>query len=178
MPKHGKECSRNNVESALIILFLICKNLELTDRTLSEIAGQLTHIGDRWEKLGFYLNVDQNTVARIRYEQRSTMSKIYQLLRRWRERTRDASWAQLEQAIKWIGVTLQPPPGVHHFNLHQVQLVTQHQIIQDLHQMFLVNSKCVHLGTCPWSHLYKVHTFRLLTPRQLSIAPLVLAYTL
>jgi len=89
----------------------LCEDLELTDRTLSEIAGQLTHIGDRWEKLGFYLNVDQNTVARIRYEQRSTMSKIYQLLRRWRERTRNASWAQLEQAIKWIGASLQPPPG-------------------------------------------------------------------
>lgn len=88
-------------------LFLL--DLELTDRKLSEVAGELSHISDKWEKLGFYLNVDQNTIARIRYEQRSTMSKIYQLLRRWRDRTPDASWSQLEQAIRWVGISLQPP---------------------------------------------------------------------
>lgn len=85
--------------------------MELTDRKLSEVAAELSHIGDKWEKLGFYLNVDQNTIARIRYEHRNTMSKIYQLLRRWRDRTRDASWLQLEQAIRWVGASLQPPRG-------------------------------------------------------------------
>ena len=83
--------------------------MELTDRKLSEVAAELSHIGEKWEKLGFYLNVDQNTIARIRYEQRSTMSKIYQLLRRWRDRTVDASWSQLEQSIRWIGASLQQP---------------------------------------------------------------------
>jgi len=84
-------------------------DMELTDRKLSEVATELSHINEKWEKLGFYLNVDQNTIARIRYEQRSTMSKIYQLLRRWRDRTPEASWSQLEQAIRWIGVSLQQP---------------------------------------------------------------------
>ena len=84
-------------------------DLELTDRKLSEVAGELSHVGDKWEKLGFYLNVDQNTIARIRYEQRNTMSKIYQLLRRWRDRTPGASWSQLEQAIRWVGISLQQP---------------------------------------------------------------------
>lgn len=83
--------------------------MELTDRKLSEVASELSHIGDKWEKLGFYLNVDQNTIARIRYEQRNTMSKIYQLLRRWRDKTPDVSWSQLEQAIRWVGASLQQP---------------------------------------------------------------------
>ena len=92
-----------------MIGLLFSLDLELTDRKLSEVAGDLSHIGDKWEKLGFYLNVDQNTIARIRYEQRNTMSKIYQLLRRWRERTPGASWSPLEQAIRWVGITLQQP---------------------------------------------------------------------
>ena len=50
-----------------VMLFLL--DMELTDRKLSEIATELSHIGEKWEKLGFYLNVDQNTIARIRYEQ-------------------------------------------------------------------------------------------------------------
>ena len=83
--------------------------MELTDRKLSEVAAELSHIGEKWEKLGFYLNVDQNTIARIRYEQRNTMSKIYQLLRRWRDRTADPSWSKLEQSIRWIGASLQQP---------------------------------------------------------------------
>lgn len=89
------------------IVFL---DMELTDRRLSEIAAELSHIGDKWEKLAFYLNVDQNTIARIRYEQRSTMSKVYQLLRRWRDRTPEVSWSQLEQAIRWVGASLQQQP--------------------------------------------------------------------
>ena len=83
--------------------------MELTDRKLSEVAAELSHIGERWEKLGFYLNVDQNTIASIRYEQRNTLFKVYQLLRRWRDRTPEASWSQLEQAITWIGASLQQP---------------------------------------------------------------------
>lgn len=86
--------------------------MELTDRKLSEVAAELSHISEKWEKLGFYLNVDQNTIARIRYEQRSTMSKIYQLLRRWRDKTPEASWSHLEQAIRWVGVTLQQPHNI------------------------------------------------------------------
>lgn len=89
---------------------MICfVDMELTDRKLSEIATELSHIGDKWEKLGFYLNVDQNSIARIRYEQRSTTSKIYQLLRRWRDRQPGASWSQLEQSIRWVGASLQQP---------------------------------------------------------------------
>ena len=84
-------------------------DFELTDRKLSEIATELSHIGEKWEKLGFYLNVDQNTIGRIRYEQHNTMSKIYQLLRRWRDKTPNASWLQLEQSIRWIGVSLKQP---------------------------------------------------------------------
>ena len=91
------------------MLFLL--DMELTDRKLSEVATELSHIGEKWEKLGFYLNVDQNTIARIRYEQRNTMSKIYQLLRRWRDKTPDASWSKLEQSIRWIGASLQQPRG-------------------------------------------------------------------
>ena len=132
----------------------MCEDLELTDRTLSEIASQLTHIGDRWEKLGFYLNVDQNTVARIRYEQRSTMSKIYQLLRRWRERTRNASWAQLEQAIKWIGASLQPPPGAVGNSAPENTRPPPTNVASEFHQIWI-----------PWL----VHTFRLLLISQIWI---------
>ena len=85
----------------------------LTDHVLKGIAKKLSKkINDKWEALGCYLNVDKNTLFKLQQKHSKTRSKVYAVLKAWRNNTPDASQSQLDQIISEFKTLQQPMEAV------------------------------------------------------------------
>lgn len=70
------------------------------------MARKLSDIGDKWEALGTYLNIDKNRLFKIYLKHTKTKSKVFAVLKIWRKKTPDASRSQLKHIISAFTATV------------------------------------------------------------------------
>ena len=77
------------------------------------MASELSDIGDKWKTLGSYLNIDKGILVKFHeMPDKRTKSKVYTMLKIWRNNTPDASLSQLKHVISEFKVSRQSMTAV------------------------------------------------------------------
>ena len=85
---------------------MLLLDTELTDDVLKHTASKLSDIGNEWRTLGFYLNINKDILVKFHeMPNTKTKSKVYTMLKIWRDNTRDASLSQLKGIISKFELT-------------------------------------------------------------------------
>ena len=85
---------------------MLLLDTELTDDVLKRMARKLSDIGNEWRTLGFDLNINKDILVKLHeMPHKRTKSKVYTMLKIWRDNTQDASLSQLNGIISKFELT-------------------------------------------------------------------------